>query len=429
MANENWQPSGCSRRAVLKRGAIGAAVAWAAPAVTTIGSRAVAGTPPPEPEPDGRTSLVVDKSAPPAVFGGQEFEFSIRVTNTGAEVAVNVVIVDDLPDAGEFVSSAPSASPDGGILRLSLGDIAVGATVAATVRWRAPDGEGALTNSVVASADNADAAADAVGVQYGSRTSITGAGVVAAGTGLRNRDNGDITISGIPAGATVNRAVLVWAILYSGPVPPNTIVFNGTTVAADLTATTSGHLCWGDGATIGYAADVTALVGGNGVYAVTNPPNGVVREDADAVGGFPYTDGASLFVFYTAAGVDNQVLTDFSYSTDTAGPITRSFSGIHSVGGPATLYLAGPDGQADFHEGFTFTGAGSITAESTWNGSDPQEGPDFVGAGGGNLWDTDAYDVSSVLPPGQATFTFSHDITGDCIGINAAVLVVSQVAP
>ena len=38
-------------------------------------------------------------------------------------------------------------------------------------------------------------------------------GYVAAGVGLRNRGHGTITITGIPPGATINRAFLLWSIL------------------------------------------------------------------------------------------------------------------------------------------------------------------------------------------------------------------------
>jgi hypothetical protein len=250
-------------------------------------------------------------------------------------------------------------------------------------------------------------------------------GVVAAGTGLRNRDQGTISLAGIPAGATVGRAVLVWGVLYDGPTPPNTITFEGQQVSADVTATVSGSLCWSDSATIGYAADVTGLVNGNGDYVVSDPPRGITRIDDDPAGTLPYTDGATLVVFYTGGGSNNQVLSDFSYdtNTDADGTIHREFSGITSVGAPASLILAGPDGQSNAGETFTLTGAATMTLQDTWDGSDPQQGPSFPI---GNLWDTDRYDVTSILPSGQTSLTFDHSQTNDCIGLGAAILEVSQ---
>jgi hypothetical protein len=251
---------------------------------------------------------------------------------------------------------------------------------------------------------------------------------VAAGTGLRNRDHGTITVTGIPAGATVSRAVLVWGILYSGSPPPNTITVAGHPVTADVTSTISGDLCWGDDATIGYAADVTAYVTGNGAIDITDPPRGTTAADDDPDGDLPFTDGASLIVFYSGGGANSQVLSDFSYDTDTDddGAINRSFSGIHSVGGPASLILAGPDGQNDYGETFTLTGSATQTLTDLWDGSDPQDGPSFDI---GNLWDTDRYIVSAILPAGQSTLSVSHTHQfDDCIGVGAAVVEVAQTA-
>lgn len=262
----------------------------------------------------------------------------------------------------------------------------------------------------------------------GIGTSCNPCGVVAAGTGLRNRDQGTIAIAGIPAGATVARAVLVWGILYSGPTPPNTITFAGNPIVADVTATVSGTLCWGDTATVGYAADVTRYVTGNGSYVVSDPPRGTTRVDDNPRGTLPYTNGATLVVFYVGGGADNQVLSDFGYdtNTDADGRIDRTFSGIHSVGGPATLVLAGSDGQANAGEPWVITGSSTMTLNGIFDGSDPQLGGPFSG-GYGSLWDTDRVDVSSILPAGQSTLTVSVvPPLSDCVGVSAAVLEVAQ---
>jgi uncharacterized repeat protein (TIGR01451 family) len=377
------------------------------------------------------TTLTVDKTGPIAAFPGQEFDFAVTVTNTGSITATGVTVVDTLPSNGSFVSSTPPgvpASPSpGDIYTIGLGDIAPGADATATIRWQAPEGEGTIENSAIADASNADEVGPATAtVSYGVGTSCNPCGVTAAGTGLRNRSQGTIEITGVPDGAVVERAVLVWAILHDGTIPPDTVDFEGDTVAADLTATPSGNLCWGDTGTIGYAADVTEYVTGNGSYVVSDPPRGETRVDDNPVGALPLTDGASLFVFFVGGGANDQVISDFTFdtNTDTDGRIDRSFSGINSVGGPASLIMAGPDGQNNGGETFTITGAGSpIVLNDTWDGSDPQDGPSFPI---GNLWDTDVYDVSSVLPAGQTTLTFDHTLTGDCIGVSAAVLRVSQ---
>ena len=194
-------------------------------------------------------------------------------------------------------------------------------------------------------------------------------------------------------------------------------------VSADLTQTISSNLCWGDSATIGYAADVTDLVAGNGVYSITDPVNGTTREDSNPSPVFPVTDGASLFVFYGGPGLDDQVLSDFTYSAEAGGDNSRVLTGINSIGGQATLWLAGPDGQNNGGEAVSVTGAGSLNFDNSWDGSDPQEGPDFSI---GNLWDTDMHDVSSVLPNGQNSLAISLGAGGDCTGLAAVALSVEQ---
>ncbi|MGH2813095.1 MAG: hypothetical protein ACRDI1_10350, partial [Actinomycetota bacterium] len=255
-----------------------------------------------------------------------------------------------------------------------------------------------------------------------SEAEVESGGAVAAGTGLRNRDTGNITITGIPTGAVVTRAVLIWGVLYQSPaVPPPTITFHGEPQTADA-GQISGALCWNDTNTIGYQKDVTSLVTGNGTYTVSDPPRGETRVDDDPTGALPFTDGASLIVFFTGGGANDMVFSDFSYDTNTDedGTIHRDFL-VESAGGAANLILAGPDGQNNGSETFQFTGDGSLTFSNTWDGSDPQIGPSFPI---GNLWDTDSYDVSSVLPEGQNIFEFDHIGGSDCIGVGAAVLVV-----
>jgi len=370
------------------------------------------------------TTLAVDKTGPPAAFANQEFQFTVVVSNTGPGTATNVVLVDDLPDEGTFVSSDPAGLLDGDILTVDLGDIVASESVVITITWQAPDNETTLLNDAEASADNAAAASDSHAVEIGIQTVVTG-GVTAAGTGLRNRDNGDIAITGVPAGAVVTRAVLTWALLYTSPVPGNQITFEGEVITADLTQTISANLCWGDTNTIGYAADVTGLVSGNGIYSITDPVNTVIREDSNPSPTFPLTDGATLIVFYGGIGFDDQVLSDFSYSAEstTLSENVRNLEAINSTGGAATLYLTGPDGQGNFGEEVRVTGSGELNFDNTWDGSDPQEGPDFAI---GNLWDTDVHDVTSILPAGQTTLDINLGLGSDCTGLSAVALQVAQ---
>jgi uncharacterized repeat protein (TIGR01451 family) len=392
---------------------------------TDVATPDVTATPTPTPSSSPSpvlTELQVTKIGPDAVFTDQQFDFTITVKNIGTDSATNVTVVDDLPTDGAFVSSDPAGTLVGSQLTVTLGTIAPGDSVVITVSWRAPGGAATLVNQAQASADNAPPASDGHTVEVGIQTVVTG-GVTAAGTGLRNRDNGDITIAGVPSGAVVTRAVLTWAVLYTSPVPNNQITFAGQLVTADLTQIVSSNVCWGEANTIGFAADVTALVAGNGVYAVTNPVAAVIREDADPSPAFPLTDGASLFVFYGGAGFDDQVVSDFTYSAESGGVNLRTLTGITSTGGAATLYLGGPDGQNNGSEQVRVTGSATLAFDDSWDGSDPQEGPDFSI---GNLWDTDVHDISSIVPIGQTTIEIALGLGPDCTGISGVALQVEQ---
>lgn len=373
--------------------------------------------------------LDVSFTGPPGAFPGQVFTYALEVENTGTRTATGVVAEVELPDVGSFVSSTPSGTPSspapGSTYDVPLPDIAPGSTATATVQWRAPKpGDVDAQAVVVVRADGLPATSPvSADVRVGVEGNCNPCGVTAAGTGLRNRAEGDIAITGLPDGATVTRAVLHWGVLYSGAAPRDTITLQGTPVQADVAATVSADVCWGESSTIGYTADVTSIVTGNGTYRVSDPPRGITRPDANPAGVLPYTDGASLVVFYVGGGASSQVVSDFTYSTNREGSIVRELSGINSLGLGASLTLAGPDGQNNAGEVISITGEGTLQLVDTWQGSDPQSGPSF---GIGNLWDTDTYDVSSVLPAGQSTLRVSNTISGDCIGIGATVLEVAQ---
>lgn len=407
--------SSFTRRSLLKGAAAAGAAAWSAPAILSH-EAALAGSPPPSSSTtigDGSTTLFATKLGPSVVSPGQTFEFAVTVKNTGFATAEDVLVFDTLPAAGSFVSSEPSGSISGATLQVDLGDIGPGESKVVIVRWRAPDDTTTLTNQAVASATNAGATESATTVDVGSGTVVTGAGAVAAGTGLRFQTTGTITLSGIPAGATVTRAVLVWAVTVfragtQFDPAPDTIRLNGNVVAAD-TREGSGTLCWSDeneDGTVGFTADITGLITGNGTYTLSDHPNSPQ---------LPWTEGASIVVFFTAPGVDNQVFSDFRFSAQATSLMQRSFVGVAGTGGAATVILAGPGGQTIFDETVTVTDNGSISFDDTFNGD------------AGDSWDNDEFDVSSVVPVGSSTLTVDVDPVDDCIGVSVALLVVEQI--
>jgi uncharacterized repeat protein (TIGR01451 family) len=404
-----------TRRKLLKGTAAAGALAWTAPQLRTT-EAAAGGSPSPSTSTSigsGPTTLSATKLGPSSVAPGHTFEFAVTVTNTGGSTADDVRVVDTLPTTGSFVSSEPSGSLNGSTLEVELGTIAPGESRVVVVRWSAPNAPTTLTNRAVASATNAGAVESEANVVVGSGTALDGAGAVAAGTGLRLQNTGSIALSGIPANATITRAVLVWAVTVfrAGSTfepAPDSIRVNNQLVTADAREG-SGTLCWSDeneDGTVGFTADITGLVTGNGNYALSDYPNS---------GQLPWTEGASIVVFFTAPGVDNQVFSDFRFSAQATSLMQRSFSGVAGTGGAATLVLAGPGGQTIFDETVTVTDNGSISFNNTFNG------------GAGDSWDNDTFDVSSIVPAGSSTVTVDVDPDDDCIGVSVALLVVEQI--
>ncbi len=387
--------------------------------------------------PNDDTSLAVTQLLPPGVFPGQTFDYTVSVLNDGDATAREVSVGVELPTTGTFVSATSPVSPanplSNSTATIQLPDIQAAATSSVTIKWRAPTYENIpLTFSATVTSANSDTSSSGESsVMTGVNGRCNPCGVTSGGTGLRNRSSGTIAITDLPDGATVTRAVLVWGILYNGTVPSNTITLNGANVSADLTSTVSGTLCWGDTATIGYAADVTDLVDSNGAYTVSEPVRGTTRPDSNPAGSLPYTDGASLVVFYNGGGANSQIMSDFTYNTSTdqslSGRIVREFTELAATGLTSKMTLIGPDGQNNGGEQFTISGAGDpIVLTNTWDGSDPHDGPSFAI---GNLWDTDVHDITSVLPAGQDSVRLDLvQPAGDCIGIAATVVEIPQIA-
>ena len=130
-------------------------------------------------------------------------------------------------------------------------------------------------------------------------------------------------------------------------------------------------------------------------------------------------------MFYGGPGIGDQVVSDFSYSTSTAGGNTRSLTGFTSGGGIATLHLAGPDGQNNAGEvvRVSASAAGTLDFPNSWDGSAPQQSPDLSI---GNLWDNDILDVSPILPSGETTLGIFVGGGSDCIGLSAVALQVQK---
>jgi len=231
---------------------------------------------------------------------------------------------------------------------------------------------------------------------------------VAAGVGLRNSGAGVINLS-IPAGATITKAWLFWAIIWDGTPPPMTATLNGTGITGALIGT-SGSPCWGGNGINFYYADVSSLVQ-SGANNVSNIPSGNP--------GFPLAEGASIVAVFNHPAWDYNDIS-ISVGTQTFAFLTAtsnfgSYTGW-SAGNPAdqkaqTTFIVA-DGQAVF--------AGDGTA---FNGT-PTSGPgtaikttDAFNNADGSLWDTHTLDVSSFFPDGVSTPANASVIAGSVNGV------------
>ena len=143
----------------------------------------------------------------------------------------------------------------------------------------------------------------------GPSSAWTDAGYVAAGIGLRNQGSGSLTVSGIPAGSTVQKALLYWNILNEtdplGAIAVNQTRFGGTMIGRDESP------CWPTPWSWAYRADVTSSVTGNGAYTISGYPTGSTTGRDPWVGdparAAPMMEGASLIVFYAPKAPPNTI--------------------------------------------------------------------------------------------------------------------------
>ena len=232
----------------------------------------------------------------------------------------------------------------------------------------------------------------------------------ASGVGLRGATSGNITIAGIPSGGSVVRAFLYWAMLDDGEdasLPE--LNLNGSAIVGSLIGS-GPDTCWGRTNSFTFRADVTALVTGNGVYALT----GV------ASGGNILAEGASLVVVYQLAGAPlKTILLDDGNVSLPLGTKSGSaaFSGFTATAPvtATTSFIVGDGQEADFGPTPTsFTGsAGTINF------------PGLFASLEGPLWDTDTFDVSSVVGAGSATASAQITYADDCLLWSAQVFSVT----
>lgn len=255
---------------------------------------------------------------------------------------------------------------------------------------------------------------------------------VAAGTSLRNEPWDTITITGIPSGATVVKAFLIWSIM-DDSIPPATIAVNGTPFTGTIIKVIdSAAYCWGATYDVNYIADVTSVVTGNGVYNISGYPTGITDfSDPWAEINTPLAEGASLIVIYShpsekpraiVVAVGNEPASFerlIMWDTPAASPVEAKNTWI-AIDGQMGSYAE--QDQAVFN-GVVVAGPGtSIRPDDAFPGADHRTGA----ASYGSLWDTLTVDVSSLVSPGDTEATIGMIVgDSDCIGLAADVFSVT----
>lgn len=263
---------------------------------------------------------------------------------------------------------------------------------------------------------------------------------VAAGVGLRNRGYGDIGITGIPSGSTIQKAFLYWTIL--APTEGGSFkqgefdghLVEGTFIGSDIDP------CWDDANSSdlenswSYRADVTQYVSGNGTYHLSNFASYLTTgEDpwTENRGLPPMIEGASLVVIYSNSNLSLKDILVYEGNDEftTLDTIEVTISGFEANGQGAKLAIICADGQ-DFPDNNIFFNDHFISVD-TLDGGDAQAGPAFSS---GNLWDTDIYDVKDYVASGdlssKVAFLERTDTGGayDCLVLVALVLSVEREA-
>jgi hypothetical protein len=259
---------------------------------------------------------------------------------------------------------------------------------------------------------------------------------VAAGVGMRNVGSGTIDLS-IPAGATLRKAYLFWAIIWDGTAPAVTGELNSMPISGALLGS-SGSPCWGGTAINFYGADVTSEAV-SGVNSLSGFPSGLTDNSApigNAV--FPLLEGATLVLVFNHPLWDYNTISIYTgANTFSLEPSVTynvgSYTG-RTAGNPAdqvaqhTYVMA--DGQARFlGDGTAFNGtptSGPTTAVKTADAFDGADGIVAISATDG-LWDTHTLDVSAFFPNGINTSAdpeASAGSGGDCITWGAQIISV-----
>ncbi len=249
---------------------------------------------------------------------------------------------------------------------------------------------------------------------FTSTTSNTDFAVFGQG-GLRGNSSGSIVVSGVSG--TVTKALLVWhGPTTTGNSSNSSLTFAGAGKVGTLIGTSSSNL-WDPPfqQSRAYSADVTALVPGNGAYALTSLANS----------GNAQMNGASLLIFYDDGNAANNRDIALFLGNDSNDASAFDSTGWHATlnginysSGTATLRLVVSDGQAFPDGALDLNATQVVAAGSNWEGdSVPIAAGSSVTDGG--LWDQSAYDVTSFMTPGIVNLSMTSPFANDALSLIA----------
>jgi hypothetical protein len=236
----------------------------------------------------------------------------------------------------------------------------------------------------------------------------TGLDMASGGVGLATRAGGPasgfITISGIPAGATLVSTKLIWTTI-GGPDP--LVVFRGVVTGGTL-AGASRNTCWPtvnqNGANRTYYRSLSPL--GNGTYSISGVGNGVPGDDGQ---------GASLVTIYRkASGAFGKVYQRIGASTTSSSANTANATVVTSGNGVDTrlpsVHVAVGDGQSSAEDPLTYGGA-AITPANAFSGL---QGPS---------WDNKRVLMGTgTTPAGTVARVIGLRSQGDCLVMSHAAV-------
>jgi len=244
------------------------------------------------------------------------------------------------------------------------------------------------------------------GIRVGGGIAVAGVGFAGRGAGNTIKPTATITLSGIPAGATVVGAVLYWGTIGG---PDDSITIDGVDRAGTLVLT-GGDTCWGMTANYLYRLNVSDQFYGNGDYVLSNFPSAASGADGQ---------GATLVAIYEDPA---DARNNFVGLTETMGVL---------VGTTSTATMTGFTVDAGFDSAYAINVVGdgqSFADELYFNGTAVGANNAFFGADG-TYWDTRIDDVTARIAAGQTSFVTTIATSADCLAWFLNGLVITDVTP